>query len=134
MTIEPNLLATLIGYGPSPVLEFSLFLQDRPYQLVDVSVTRSPTPVTRPTTRGGVYFSEKFAYRITGTIKDTGIVPLLSKAMLGPNTEFGDIQIRTKLLHAGKMVQLNLHAHLTSSVEGPLGIELHMILVGLESV
>ena len=89
--------------------------------------------MTRPTTRGGVYFSKKFEYRIKGTVKDLSIIPLLSNAMLGPNTEFGDVQIHTTVLHNDKMTRLRIHTNLISSVQEGSGIELHMTITGLES-
>lgn len=134
MHVDADLLDVLTAYSKKSKMDFSLFLQEKSYPLTEVSVVNSPTPVTRPTTRGGVYFSEKFAYKIKGVVSDLTIVPLLSKTMLGPSTEFADIKIRTRLDHKGKTVQLNLHANLTNSVQGPSHIELHMTLVGLESV
>ncbi|HSB83796.1 MAG TPA: hypothetical protein VLD64_04850, partial [Nitrosarchaeum sp.] len=76
-------------------LEYVLYLDDKRYSLSDVVIVNSPTPVNSPTTRGGVYFSDTFAYKIKGTINDLSIIPLLSKTMLGPNTEFGEIKITT---------------------------------------
>lgn len=132
MPIDTGLLGILVGSHEESGLDFSLLLQGKSYQLARVSIADSPTPVTRPTVRGGVYFSAKSEYRIRGTVDDLAIVPLLSKTMLGPSTEFGDIQIRTELPYRGKALGLRLHANLTSSVQGPSGIELHMVLVGLE--
>lgn len=134
MHVDVDLLDVLTNYNKKSKMNFLLFLQGKQYPLTEVSLVNSPTPVTRPTTRGGVYFSEKFAYKIKGVISDLTVVPLLSKTMLGPNPEFTDIQIRTSLVHKDKNVKLNLFANLTNSVQGPSHIELHMILVGLESV
>ena len=134
MPVDADLLDVLTIYNKKFKMDFSLFLQGKSYPLTEVSIVNSPTSVTRPTTRGGVYFSEKFAYKVKGVIRDLTVVPLLSKTMLGPSTEFTDIQIHTSLDHKGKTVQLSLLVNLTSSVQGPSYIELHMTLVGLESV
>ena len=114
-------------------LDFTLFLAEKAYTLRDVTISKSPTPVTRPTTRGGVYFAEKYAYRITGVIDDLAVIPLLSKAMLGPSTEFTEIRIHTQLNQNDNRLELNLLANLTGSVQNPSSIELNMVLVGLES-
>lgn len=107
-------------------MNLKLFIQNNQYKLSKVSITKSPTPVTKPTTRGGVYFSEKYEYRISGVINDVSISPLLSKMMLGPNKEFGDIQIRGKM-HDD--TELNIHTNLIRTVQDESGIELHMMIV-----
>jgi hypothetical protein len=98
-----------------------------------VSITNSPTPVTSPTTRGGVYFSDTFAYKIKGIIDDVSIIPALSKTMLGPNTEFGEIKITTQIQSDNKKINLSLFVNLINSVQSLSKIELNMILVRLES-
>jgi hypothetical protein len=103
------------------------------YPLTGVSIVNSPTPVNAPTTRGGVYFSDTFAYKIKGVINDLSIIPLLSKTMLGPNTEFREIKITTQIVHDGKKLSLSLYTNLTNSVQSSSKIELNMILVKLES-
>ncbi len=66
--------------------EYLLYLNDDTFPITCVSITNSPIPVNEPTTRGGVYFSDKFAYKLKGVIKDLSVVPLLTEKMLGPNT------------------------------------------------
>ncbi len=110
--------------------EFWLFIDNKKFSMVEVSVTNSPTPVNSPTTRGGVYFSDKFAYKIKGTINDLSIIPLLTKTMLGPNTEFGEIKITSTLPSNRK--NITIFANLTNSVQGPSKIVLNMIIIKLE--
>lgn len=114
-------------------LKYILHLDNNKYLLFDVIIVNSPTPVNSPTTRGGVYFSDTFAYKIRGIIDDLSVIPLLSKTMLGPNTEFGEIKITTDILKDGKKIPLHLFANLTNSVQSSSKIELNMILVKLES-
>ncbi|HUU47851.1 MAG TPA: hypothetical protein VMW55_03610 [Nitrosopumilaceae archaeon] len=111
--------------------KFHLSLNKKNYPLDDVSIIHSPTPVNSPTTRGGVYFSDKFAYKLKGTVHDLSIVPLLTKTMLGPNTEFGEIQITTSIKQNDKNQDLSIYANLTNSVQGPSKIELNMIIIKL---
>ena len=99
MTVEIDLLEILMGLNNVNSCKFTLKLNEKEYDLEDVSIINSPTPVNSPTTRGGVYFSEKFAYKIKGSIQDLSIVPLLSKTMLGPNTEFREIKGDSYLHH-----------------------------------
>ncbi|AJM92717.1 MULTISPECIES: hypothetical protein [Nitrosopumilus] len=134
MTVDENILKFLIDSTKSDSLEFKLDLKDNSYILTDVSVTYSPIPVNKPTTRGGVYFSEKFAYKMKGTIKDLSVVPLLTKKMLGPNTEFGEIKITTIVSINDSTKNLEIFTNLTNSVQTPDSIELSMIIVKLESV
>ena len=111
---------------------YFLHLDEKDFELREVTIKNSPTPVNSPTTRGGVYFSDKFANKIKGTIKDLSIVPLLTKTMLGPNTDFGEIKITTTLESNNEKKDIAIFANLTNSVQGPSKIELNMIIVNLE--
>ena len=133
MSVDLDLLESLIKINEHQSLEYVLHLDDRKYPLSDVSIVNSPIPVNSPTTRGGVYFSDKFAYKIRGIIHDLSVVPLLSKTMLGPNTEFGEIKITTQIPNNDKKMNLSILANLTNSVQSPSKIELNMILVKLVS-
>jgi len=114
--------------------KYQLFINDVSYPVTDVSITNSPIPVNEPTTRGGVYFSDKFAFKMKGKINDLSVVPLLTKKMLGPNTEFGELKITTLLELLGKSMYIEIFTNLTNSVQTPNSIELSMIIVKLESV
>ena len=109
---------------------YLLYLNGKNYQLEDVLITNSPTPVNSPTTRGGVYFSDKFAYKIKGTVNDLSIIPLLTKTMLGPNPEFGELKITTQINSEPKKNVL-IHANLTNSIQNKSSIQLNMIVVEL---
>lgn len=133
LSVDLGLLESLIKINEHQSLEYVLHLDDRKYPLSDVSIVNSPIPVNSPTTRGGVYFSDTFAYKIRGTIHDLSVVPLLSKTMLGPNTEFGEIKITTQIPNNDKKMNLHIFANLTNSVQSSSKIELNMILVKLVS-
>jgi len=113
---------------------YTLHLNDKSYPFTSVSITNSPIPVNEPTTRGGVYFSDKFAYKMKGVIEDLSVVPLLTKKMLGPNTEFGELKITTQINSDGSLIDLEMFTNLTNSVQTPDSIELSMIIVKLDSV
>jgi|TARA_B110001454_G_scaffold109511_1_gene102894 hypothetical protein len=112
--------------------EFTLHLNDTLYPIIHVFITNSSIPVNEPTTRGGVYFSEKFAYKIRGDIEDLKVIPLLTKKMLGPNTTFGELKITTKIESGGKLIPIEIFTNLTNSVQTQNSIELSMIIVKLE--
>ena len=131
MSVDVDLLETLEKNNNQ---EFQLVLNDNNYLLSNVVIENSPIPVNEPTTRGGVYFSDKFAYKMKGIIKDLSVVPLLTKKMLGPNTEFGELKIKTTTNIDGNQKNLEISTNLTNSVQTPDSIELSMIIVKLESV
>jgi hypothetical protein len=133
MSVDVNLLKILMKFNENSSPEYKLFLQDKTYSMTDISIINSPIPVNEPTTRGGVYFSDKFAYKMNGTIKDLSVIPLLTKKMLGPNTEFGELKITTQIETDGKPTNLEIFTNLTNSVQTPNSIELSMIIVKLES-
>ena len=128
-----GLLELLMSINEKQSLDYVLSLDDKTYHLADVSIMNSPTPVNAPMTRGGVYFSDTFAYKIKGVITDLSIIPLLSKTMLGPNTEFHEIKITTQIIRDGNKLSLSLFTNLTNSVQSSSKIELNMILVKLNS-
>lgn len=133
MTVDENLLNSLIDFAKSGTPKFTLHLKDKSYPLTHVQVNHSSVPVNEPTTRGGVYFSDKFAYKMKGKIEDLSVVPLLTKKMLGPNTEFGELKITTSMEFEGSQKNLEIFTNLTNSVQTPDSIELSMIIVNLKT-
>jgi len=134
MSLNLDLLEILMEFNEKNSPKYLLYLNDDTFPITCVSITNSPTPVNEPTTRGGVYFSDKFAYKLKGVIKDLSVVPLLTKKMLGPNTEFTELKISTQIESDGKPMNLEIFTNLTNSVQTPNSIELSMIIVKLESV
>jgi len=133
MSVNHDLLESLISHSEKNSLKFYLTLNDVSYSIIDISITHSPIPVNKPTTRGGVYFSDTFAYKMKGVVEDLSIIPLLTKKMLGPSTEFGEIKITTKIEFEEKPLNLEIFTNLTNSVQTPNSIELSMIIVKLNS-
>ena len=134
MSFNKALLERLIEYNTKHSLNFKLNLNDVAYAITNVTIQNSSIPVNEPTTRGGVYFSDKFAYKMNGVIEDLSVVPLLTSKMLGPNTEFGELRIITQIESDGNLVDLEVSTNLTNSVQSPNSIELSMIIVKLELV
>lgn len=134
MSVNSDLFENLMNLTATNSPKFTLHLNDKDYLLVDVSIENSSVPVNEPTTRGGVYFSEKYAYKMKGAINDLSVVPLLTKKMLGPNTEFGELKISTSIELDGISTPLEILTNLTNSVQTPDSIELSMIIIKLESV
>ena len=134
MSVDSNLFEKLMIFSNQNSSKFTLSLNDTDYDLVDVSIEHSSVPVNEPTTRGCVYFSEKYAYKMKGAIRDLSVVPLLTKKMLGPNTEFGELKISTLIEIDKKSISLEIFTNLTNSVQTPDSIELSMIIVKLESL
>ncbi len=133
MSVDLDLLNSLMKIQEKTPLRYHLHLNNLQYSLEDVSIMNSPIPVNAPTTRGDAYFSDKFAYKIKGIIKDLSIVPLLSKTMLGPNTDFDEIKITTQISLNGEKKNLSLFTNLINSMQNSSKIELNMILVKLDS-
>ena len=134
MSVDQDLLKILMEFNEKNSPQYKLYLNDDIFPITRVSITNSPIPVNKPTTRGGVYFSEKFAYKMNGVIDGLSVVPLLTKKMLGTNTEFVELKITTKIESDGKSMNLEIFTNLTNSIQTPDSIELSMIIVKLESV
>ncbi len=134
MFVNLDLLKILMEFNEKNSPEYILYLNDAIFPITCVSITNSPIPVNEPTTRGGAYFSEKFAYKMKGVIEGLSVVPLLTKKMLGPNTEFAELKISTQIESNGKSMNLEIFTNLTNSIQTPDSIELSMIIVKLESI
>ncbi|MDC1136558.1 hypothetical protein OAS76_02105 [Nitrosopumilus sp.] len=134
MSDDSHLLETLMKYNVEHSPKFILHLNNNTYCLINTTIENSPVPVNEPTTRGGVYFSEKFAHKMKGSVEDLTIVPLLTKKMLGPNSEFGELKISCEIEFNGKIVSVDVFTNLTNSLQTPKSIELSMIIVNLETV
>ena len=134
MSVNLDLLKILMEFNEKNSPQYQLYLNDDIFPITCVSITNSPIPVNEPTTRGGAYFSEKFAYKMKGEIEGLSVVPLLTKKMLGPNTEFVELKISTQIESNGESMNLEIFTNLTNSIQTPDSIELSMIIVKLESV
>ena len=132
MSVDAALLENLMKYNAEYSPQFILHLNDTLYDMLSITIENSSIPVNEPTTRGGVYFSEKFAYKMKGNIEDLTIIPLLTKKMLGPNTEFGELKISSQIESNGKIMPIDIFTNLINSVQTPNSIELSMIIVKLE--
>jgi len=115
-------------------LDCFLHIDRTAFHLENVIISRSPTPVNRPTTRGGVYFSDKFEFKIKAQVNDLSIVPYLSKSMLGPNTEFQELKITTKIQLENSLKQVTLMVNLTNSMQSSSHVELNMTIVNAKIV
>jgi len=134
MSFNKDLLKKLMDFNEKNSPKFVLHVNDVTYPISNSSITNSPIPVNEPTTRGGVYFSDKFAYKMKCVVEDLSVVPLLTKKMLGPNTEFGELKISTDIEDDGKSLTIEIFTNLTNSVQTPTTVELSMIIVKIESV
>jgi hypothetical protein len=130
MVIDDKLLSSITQNNVD--CAYTLHLDNKSYQLRDVSITKSPTPLTKPNMRGGVYFSDTFHYRIKATVDDTAIIPFLSKAMLGPNTEFKNLKITSSLKKDDNVKKIILYANLTNTMQSSSKVELNMVIVDIK--
>lgn len=101
---------------------------DASYDVEKSDVAYTEAPVTKPTTRGGVYFSDKMIFKIRVHLTGQSINEQLSKAMLGPNSDFATIVILTKV----DGTDLKILANLTNYVQKAADLELNLTVVGTE--
>ena len=109
-------------------LDFKLIIADKLFDIEQVEIKNEETPVTKPTKRGGVYFSDSTTYMIKVVDSDLTISKYLAKAMLGPNTEFQDITIQTDFQKNDKLLTAKFITNLTSSIETENKIKLNFIV------
>ena len=132
MTLDEKILLKIIEIQKSTKLDFILEIDSDTFPLKNVEIIKSSTPVRRPTTRGGVYFSDTFAFKIKAQVTDLSLAPLLSKSMLGPNTDFQDLQIITNAKIDNSFKKITFLVHLTNSMKSSSYIELNMTLIKIK--
>ena len=69
MEIDEKILSKLIEAND---IKYSLYLDGKEYHLEQVNIVKSSIPVRKPTTRGGVYFSDTTAYKIKASLNVDG--------------------------------------------------------------
>ena len=109
-------------------LDFKLIIDKNEFDIIDLTIKNETTPVSKPTKRGGVYFSDTTVYKINAVINDLGISKYLTKAMLGPNTEFQDITIQPINKKNKHNTDFKIITNLTSSKQSSNKIELNLMV------
>lgn len=132
MTLDEKTLLKIIEIHKSSKLDFILEVDSDTFHLKNVEIIKSSTPVNRPTTRGGVYFSDTFAFKIKAQVTDLSLAPLLSKSMLGPNPDFQDLKIITNIEIDNSLKKVTFLTHLTNSMQSSSYIELNMTLIKIK--
>ena len=105
---------------------FEMIIEDNVFEVSNIDIFQTDNPITEPTTRGGVYYAEMKELKVQATILDTTISNHLSKAMLGPNKDFLDIILRTKIDTDDK---ISLITNLTNSMQDATKIILYLSLI-----
>jgi len=104
---------------------FKMVIGDNSFGINEIKIFQTDNPITKPTTRGGVYFAELKEWKIEATILDTSITKHLSKTMLGPNKNFLDIILEARIQDKQK---ISLVTNLTNSMQNTSKIILYLTL------
>jgi len=104
---------------------FKILLEDRTFDIDNTGILQTDNPITKPMTRGGVYFEEMKNLKVEAIIRDTTVSRYLSKAMLGPNKDFLDIVLKAKIK---ENEEISLITNLTNSVQNASKIILYLKL------
>ncbi|MEW6043784.1 MAG: hypothetical protein AB1608_05930 [Thermoproteota archaeon] len=112
--------------------KYVMRINDTEYTPQEIHLSYVETPVSRPTTRGGVYFSDKMGFKIKAKLSDMDLGKSLSKLMLGPSTDFEHIQFLTRLDDKSTK-ELTIFANLVNYVQKKDGLELNLMVIGTES-
>ncbi len=109
-------------------LSCSMYVEEKSYSIQKLSIVKSTIPVRKPTTRGGVYFTDTMAYKIKAVTRDLLVSTEIPKLMLGPNTDFKPILIKTRLTVNDTERHVTLTVHLTNAVNAKEYVELNLIV------
>lgn len=129
MLIDSELVSHLNKEGQS----YTILVEGRQFAVSGFRLSKTEIPVNKPTTRGGVYFSDRQGFCIWAEIKDGDIANILSKTMLGPNTEFKEVVFLTNLEKQGQAKQLQIAGNLTWYVQKKDCIQLNVMVTEIKS-
>ena len=124
MEIDEDLLAKLSHASNA----YTLHVDGRTFSLDNVSLVKSEIPVRKPTTRGGVYFTDTTAYKMKATTNDLSIIELLPNLMLGPNTEFRSLEVKTTIEQNGAKRGITLATHVANTMNTQNIVELNLVV------
>tara|TARA_B100000029_G_scaffold462038_1_gene494203 strand:+ start:58 stop:444 length:387 start_codon:yes stop_codon:yes gene_type:complete len=105
--------------------DFNMIIEDNSFRIDLIDIFQTDNPISEPTTRGGVYFAGMKEIKVQATILDTSVLKHLSKAMLGPNKDFLDIELKAKM-EDGK--EICLITNLTNSMQNASKVVLYLTL------
>jgi len=125
MTADDALLSKISKISQ---LRGTLQIDKKDYSLEQFSVRKSKIPVRKPTTRGGVYFTDMTAYKVKASTQDLSIIDKIPTMMLGPNTDFKPVVIKTDLQLDGTNRRITLITHLTNTMNSKTRVELNLIV------
>lgn len=123
MEVNEEIMSKIIK---STDLTYVMSVGDKTFNLENVSVMKTQVPVRRPTMRGGVYFADTAAYKVRASTRELSILSLLPRIMLGPNTEFQPVEIKTSL--TGGKFDTVLIAHVANTMNTNERVELNLIV------
>ncbi len=130
MNVNEELVNSIIENQTSQKLSYILEIQNKFYPLQNVHVSKSNTPLRKSVSRNRVYHSDTCSFKINATIVDLSIESLLTNAMLGPNTEFENLKINTKLQINNSLKNIVIIANLTNRMQSGSKIQLTMMIIG----
>ena len=126
--MKTDLLSKITKIHEVHPLYFELLLNEKKISLDTVEIKTSLTPVKEPTKRGEIYFTDKTEHKIKAVTGDTSIMKFLSHAMLGPNTSFQNITLKTKFRDNLKQRNISLITNLTNIMHNSSRGELFLIV------
>lgn len=125
MEVSEEIMSKIIQ---SSNMQYTLHIDEKIFNLENVFIAKSKIPVRKPTTRGGVYFTDTTAYKIRADTGDMSILSLLPQIMLGPNTEFKPVKVKTSLLSGNEKKEIALVSHVSNTVNTKTRVELNLIV------
>ncbi len=130
MNVNEELVNSIIENQTSQKLSYILEIQNKFYPLENVFVSKSNTPLRKSASQSRDYHFDMYYFKINATIDDLSIESLLTNARLGPNTEFEDLKINTKLQINNSLKNIVIIANLTNRMQSGSKIQLTMMIIG----
>jgi len=126
------ILKKIIDIQNSNQINYSLLIDGKSIKLESVSLSNATFPVKKPDVRGGVYFSGTSGFKIKGITRELSLLPSFTDAMLGPNTEFSELEIKTTVTVDDITKDIVLLVNLSNTVQKKDQVELNMNIIGMK--
>jgi len=126
------ILKKIIDIQNSNQINYSLLIDGKSIKLESVSLSNATFPVKKPDVRGGVYFSGTSGFKIKGITRELSLLPSFTDAMLGPNTEFSELEIKTTVTVDDITKDIVLIVNLSNTVQKKDQVELNMNIIGMK--
>ncbi len=113
---------------------YTLKIDEKKYPLFDVIFFQNNEYISKPISKNDINFSNTImVHKMKAKTTDFSIIPLLTNMMLGPNTEFQELEVNATTEENNISKHFIFFLNLTNSVQSPSTFELFMTILDIKA-